>query len=45
MYCKNVLDVGCQTQGRSKLMIELYVSDKSVINSKNLISAPSYFSR
>jgi hypothetical protein len=25
MYCKNVLDVGCQTQGRSKLMIELYV--------------------
>jgi hypothetical protein len=34
IYCKNVLDVGCQTQGRLKLMIELYVSEKSVINSK-----------
>jgi hypothetical protein len=43
-YCKDVLDVDCQTQGRLKLMIELYVSEKSVINSKHLISAPSYFS-
>jgi hypothetical protein len=32
-YCKNVLYVDCQTQGRLKLMIALYVS------------APSYFSR
>jgi hypothetical protein len=31
---KNVLNVDCQTQGRLKLMIELYVSEKSVINSK-----------
>jgi hypothetical protein len=34
MYCKNVLDVDCQTQGRLKLMVELYVGEKSVINSK-----------
>jgi hypothetical protein len=27
MYSKNVLDVDCQTQGRVKLMIELYVSE------------------
>jgi hypothetical protein len=33
-YCKTVLDVDCQTQGRLKLMIELYVSEESVINSK-----------
>jgi hypothetical protein len=33
-YCKNVFDVDCQTQGRLKLMIELYVSEKSVINFK-----------
>jgi hypothetical protein len=33
-YCKNVLDVDCQTQIRLKLMTELYVSEKSVINSK-----------
>jgi predicted transport protein len=26
-YSKNVLDVDCQTQGRLKLMIELYVSE------------------
>jgi hypothetical protein len=32
MYSKNVLDVGC----RLKLMIELYGSEKSVINSKCL---------
>jgi hypothetical protein len=44
MYSKNDLDVDCQTQGRLKLMIELYFSEKSVINSKYLISAPSYFS-
>jgi hypothetical protein len=44
MYCKNVLDVDCQTQGRLKLMVELYVGEKSVINSKYLISVPSYFS-
>jgi hypothetical protein len=31
-------------QTRLKLMIELYVSEKSVINSKYVISAPSYFS-
>jgi hypothetical protein len=38
-YCKNVLDVDCQTEGRLKLMIELYVSDifqvKSIQKSKN----------
>jgi hypothetical protein len=34
----------CQTQGRLKLLTELYVSEKSVKNSKYLISAPSYFS-
>jgi hypothetical protein len=34
MYSKNVLDVDCQTQGRLKLVIALYVSEKSVINSK-----------
>jgi hypothetical protein len=28
----NVLDVNCETQGRLKLMTELYVSEKSVIN-------------
>jgi hypothetical protein len=33
----------CQTQGRLKFMIELYFGEKSVINSKYLISAPSYF--
>jgi hypothetical protein len=44
MYSKNVLDVDCQPQGRLKLMIELYFSEKSVINSKYLMSAPSYFS-
>jgi hypothetical protein len=32
-YSKNVLDVDSQTQGRLKFMIELYVSEKSVINS------------
>jgi hypothetical protein len=32
-YCKNVLDVNCQTQGRLKLMIELNC-EKSAINSK-----------
>jgi hypothetical protein len=32
IYCKNVLDVDCQTQGRLKLMIGLYVREKSVIN-------------
>jgi hypothetical protein len=44
MYCKNVLDVDCQTQGRLKLMTGLYFSEKSVINSRYLVSAPSYFS-
>jgi hypothetical protein len=34
MYSKHVLDVDCQIQGRLKLMIELYASEKSVINSK-----------
>jgi hypothetical protein len=34
MYSKNILDVDCQTQGRLKFMIALYVSEKSVINSK-----------
>jgi hypothetical protein len=43
MYSKNVLDVDYQPQGRLKL-IELYFSEKSVINSKYLMSAPSYFS-
>jgi hypothetical protein len=43
-YSKNVLDVDCHIQGRLKLMIELYFSEKSVINSKYLITAPSYFS-
>jgi hypothetical protein len=33
-YSKNVLDVDCRTQGRLKLMIELYFGEKSVINSK-----------
>jgi hypothetical protein len=32
-YRENVLDVDCQTQGRLKVMIELYVSHESVINS------------
>jgi hypothetical protein len=45
IYSKNVLEVDCQTQGRLKLMIELYFSDFFVINSKYLRSAPSYFSR
>jgi hypothetical protein len=40
---KNVVDVDCQTQGHLKCMIELYFSEKSVINFKYLISAPSYF--
>jgi hypothetical protein len=31
MYSQNVLDVDCQTQGRLKLMIELYVSTVSEI--------------
>jgi hypothetical protein len=45
MYSKNVLDVDSQTQRCSKLMVELLdFSEKSVINSKYLISAPSYFS-
>jgi hypothetical protein len=46
IYCKNVLNVDCQTQGRIKRMIELYFNEKSVINSKYeyLISVPSYFS-
>jgi hypothetical protein len=30
-YCENVLDMDCQSQGRVKLMITLYVSEKSVI--------------
>jgi hypothetical protein len=30
-YSANVLNADCQTQGRLKLMIELYVSEKSVI--------------
>jgi hypothetical protein len=36
-FRKVVLDVDCQTQGRSKLMIELSASEKSVIlsNEKN----------
>jgi hypothetical protein len=38
------LDVVCQTQGRLKLIVELYVSEKSVINSIYFISEPSYFS-
>jgi hypothetical protein len=42
-YTRNVLDMDCQTQGRLKLMIGLYISEKSVINSNNLIGAPSYF--
>jgi hypothetical protein len=42
---ENVLDVDCQTQGRLKFLIELYVGEKSVINSTYFISAPSYFSR
>jgi hypothetical protein len=32
-YCKNVLDVDCQTEGCLKLMIELYVSDKFQVKS------------
>jgi hypothetical protein len=27
MYTRNVLDMDCQTQGRLKLMIELYISE------------------
>jgi hypothetical protein len=26
-YTRNVLDMDCQTQGRLKLMIELYISE------------------
>jgi hypothetical protein len=33
-YCQNVLDVECQTQGRLKLVIQLYVREKSDINYK-----------
>jgi hypothetical protein len=40
-YCKNVLAGDFQTQGRLKLMTELYVSEKPVINSKYFISPPS----
>jgi hypothetical protein len=41
-YFGIVLDEDCQTQGRLKLMIELYISEKSVINSNMyLINAPS----
>jgi hypothetical protein len=44
IYSENVLDVDCQTQGRLKFMTELCFSEKSVIiNSKYLISVPSYF--
>jgi hypothetical protein len=39
-YSKNVLDVDCQTQGRLKLMIELYVGEKSVTNSTYLVTFP-----
>jgi hypothetical protein len=35
MYSKHVLDVDCQIQGRLKLMIELYVSEKTVTNPKS----------
>jgi hypothetical protein len=35
---KNVLDVDCQTQVRLKLMIELYVSAKSVINGEMFVT-------
>jgi hypothetical protein len=31
MYSQNVLDVDCQTQGRLKLMIELYVSEIQIL--------------
>jgi hypothetical protein len=27
IYTRNVLDMDCQTQGRLKLMIELYISE------------------
>jgi hypothetical protein len=27
IYTRNVLDVDCQTQGRLKLMIKLYISE------------------
>jgi hypothetical protein len=27
LYTRNVLDMDCQTQGRLKLMIELYISE------------------
>jgi hypothetical protein len=43
-YSKIVLDVDCQTLGHLKSMIELYFGEKSVINSKYLIRAPSCFS-
>jgi hypothetical protein len=33
VFLQKRLDVDCQTQGRLKFMIELYVSEKSVINS------------
>jgi hypothetical protein len=31
MYSQNVLDVDCQTQGRLKLMLELYVSEIQIL--------------
>jgi ribosomal protein S8 len=43
-YGKKVVDVDFQTQGHLKCIIELYFSEKSVIHSTYLISAPSYFS-
>jgi hypothetical protein len=42
-YTRNVLDMDCQTQGRLKLMIELYISEICHKFSNNLIGAPSYF--
>jgi hypothetical protein len=33
MYSQNVLDVDCQTQGRLKLMIELYNEGHGILGS------------